>query len=174
MNRPVIHVDMDGVLAKWNEEASEEDIHMLGYFYNLELERSIRDTVLILASAGYDVEILTAAFKEAIQDKIGWLEKVGLGHLKVVIVPYGEKKTDYIEPGRKHILIDDYSKNLQEWEQQGNIAIKFFNGINNRPKIKVVGDTLKVQMDSWTGYSIDYRMKPEQMATIVSAVAQTA
>ncbi len=167
-----IYVDMDGVLAKWNENASEEETHKKGYFISREAELSALSLVRLLKDAGMDVNILSSVYQDnhSVEEKKEWLDMNGLKDIPRTFVPYGEAKRDYVERG-DNILIDDYSRNLRQWEEEGYTAIKFMNGINNRPKLTIVGDSVTVKIDGWEGYSIDYRMTPKQMFTVVMAVA---
>ncbi len=169
-----IYVDMDGVLAVWNEKASEEETHEPGYFINREQELSSLSLVRILKDKGFDVQILSSVYEDdhSIEEKRKWLDNAGLSDIDAIFVPYGEKKDDYISPTGTPVLIDDYTKNLRSWEAAGYIPIKFMNGINNRPKVKIDGDVMKIELDSWDGFSIDRRMTPMQMYTIVSAVVK--
>ena len=171
----IIFIDMDGVIARWNEKASEEETHQKLYFLNREPEESSVELIKKLQKAGFLLCFLSSVYIDdhSIFEKNTWLDQRGFENIPRIFVPYGESKSDYIPKG-KHILIDDYSKNLMQWIEAGGIAIKFFNGINNRPKLTIVDGVVEVKLDGWTGYSIDYRMTPQQMATIVSAVANAA
>ncbi len=177
MKKPIYYVDMDGVLAVWNESASEEDTHVPGYFKGRERETSAVALVQLLKRAGEDVRILSSVYQDdhSADDKRAWLKESGLGDIKTVFVPYGEDKARYVSSeGGNPVLIDDYSRNLAAWRKSGYTAVKFFNGVNNRPKLEIVGDTVKVKLDGWDGYSIDHRMSPEMMFTIVTAVGNVA
>ncbi len=177
MKKVKIYVDMDGVLAKWNEKASEEDTHLPGYFRSRETELNAAAMVHLLKMAGLDVEILSSVYVDdhSASEKREWLDNNGLGDIPAVFVPYGKDKHAYIDGSEDvlSVLIDDYGRNLSAWEAEGHLAIKFMNGINSRPKLVVAEDgTVNMKVDSWTGYSIDYRMSPTQLATVVSAIAQ--
>lgn len=124
-----IYVDMDGVLAKWNSSASEEEVAARNYFLNREPEQTIIDAVAALAQEGYDVKILSAAYTvRACWEKRQWLDQNGLAGVEAIFVPYGEPKSEYVD-SENGILIDDFGKNLAEWN---GTAIKFYNGINGR------------------------------------------
>lgn len=123
----MIYVDMDGVLAKWNLNASLEDTYKKGYFLAREPEPNIIDAVKRLSMVGYDVSILSSAYSvRACWEKQQWLQSKGLGFLPTLFVPYGDKKADYVDEDNA-ILIDDFGKNLLEWN---GIPVKFYNGIN--------------------------------------------
>lgn len=157
----MIFIDMDGVLAKW-EETSIEETFKPGYFARREVEGKIAELIHRLMAAGKNVAILSAVYTEgtAWADKESWLKSHGLGDIPRIFVPYGEDKNKYIVPD-EHIpvLVDDFSKNLHAWTRAGYRGVKFYNGINGHH-------------GTWTGYSIDHRMTVDQMYTVVKAVAE--
>lgn len=165
--------DMDGVLAKWDTSASEEETHQRGYFASRDLELSALALVRLLKDSGRKVKILSAVYEDdhSRKEKREWLDASGLSDVESVFVPYGEKKSSYVDEDFP-VLVDDYSKNLREWEQEGHLPVKFFNGINNQPKFKVVDNVVQVEADTWSGYSLDNRMSPAQMFTLLTAVAE--
>jgi 5'(3')-deoxyribonucleotidase len=156
-----IFIDMDGVVAKWNTNASIEDTYKPGYFLHRESEEKVVRLIQLLTENEYRIRILSAAYEEgtARADKNKWLLKHAVS-APAIFVPYGRNKSDYIDRNEKSILIDDFSKNLREWETAGNTGIKFYNGINGTK-------------GTWDGYSIDHRMSTEKMYVIVKAVADS-
>ncbi len=172
MNNDVtIYVDMDGVLATWSEEASEEETHTRGYFLSRPADVTAVEFVKTLCKNGYDVRILSAVYQDdhSAKEKEQWLLSHGLD-IPHVFVPYGDSKGDYLTDTSKiRVLIDDYNKNLKEWEKVG-LPIKYFNGINNRPKLEAIGNVIRIRQDSWTGYSVDNRMSSRQMYMLLTGL----
>lgn len=162
--RVKIYIDMDGCIAKWNTEASIEETFEPGYFADLEPEESLIDAVKMLAQE-YDVSILSAVYQDnhSEGDKISWLKKNGLGFLDTIFVPYGESKQKYIDHEYTSILIDDYSKNLEEWVMSKNCyGIKYLNGIN-------------ASKGQWTGFMLPGRMNSQALfITIKGLVTEIA
>lgn len=174
--KPVYYIDMDGVIAVWNQNASEEETHENGYFLNRDVELSAIAFVRMLKDSGADVRILSSVYMDdhSSEDKSMWLVQNGLGDLPKTFVPYGHDKHAYINDENGFpVLIDDYSKNLIAWEEEGYLAFKFFNGVNNMPRLKVKDGTIQISTDTWTGYSIDRRMSPAQMYLLVTSVTQS-
>lgn len=172
--KAIVYFDMDGVLAKWNENASVEETQVPGYFIAREPEQNVIRLVRFLKDHGLDVRILSAVYPNefAEKEKKEWLEKNGLGNIPAVFVPYGADKYSYIDQSvlsdGAAILIDDFKKNLEEWKRHGGIAIKFYNGINDRPHIIFAEDkTARLVQDSWVGVSIDHRESPKEMAALI-------
>lgn len=162
MDNAILYVDMDGVLAKWDPNASIEDTYQSGYFLEREEEEAVKEMILALMQDGYSVSILSAAYEEgtAKADKREWLRAHGLGDVPVTFVPYGQDKNEYVAPGNQ-ILLDDFSRNLHAWESAGKTGVKFMNGINGTK-------------GTWKGYLLTNRMTAEQMTTIMKAVAAEA
>ena len=138
-NRERIFVDMDGVLAKFNHVQSEEELYEKGYFAQLEPLPTVVDGMkqYIKEHPDKDIYILSAYLTEspyALQEKNEWLDRylpeIQSDHR--IFCPCGKQKANYIIGGIKEtdILIDDYTKNLEQWKQQGGIGVKLLNGIN--------------------------------------------
>ncbi|NEX02002.1 5' nucleotidase, deoxy (Pyrimidine), type C protein (NT5C) [Pseudobutyrivibrio sp. NOR37] len=159
MEKIKIYIDMDGCIAKWNMDASIEDTFEPGYFAALEPDERLIDAVKML-SEEYDVSILSAVYQDnhSMDDKITWLDNNGLGHLQRIFVPYGQPKQKYIDQDFTSILIDDYSKNLEEWILAKNCyGIKYLNGIN-------------ATKGMWNGFMISSRMNPNAMCTTIKGI----
>lgn len=154
------YVDMDGVLAKWDANASIEETFQRGYFLNREPDYDAIRYVKNLIYAKCDVIILSHAYQNgyAESEKIHWLNKYGLGNLKHIFVPYGVPKLDYVMLNTEatiNYLIDDFTKNLREWESvENNIGIKYYNGINGTH-------------GTWKGLSINIDKKPNELQAII-------
>ena len=177
MKKPIYFFDMDGVLAKWNAAASEEETHMPGYFASREYDLSALALVAMLKAAGEKVCVLSAVYEDdhSAAEKKQWLQSAGIGDVDAIFVPYGANKHDYIQGIIENgfpVLIDDYSRNLSAWEDQGYLSIKYMNGINNMPKVTVMDGVIHVRADTWPGYSIDARMTTRQMYTAVTAISE--
>ena len=157
----VFYFDMDGVIARWNPDATEADTHQDGYFLEREPEKGIIELMKLLRQKGFRVEILTAAYVDgtARQDKQNWLLANELAWVKLNFVPYGQSKANYVEKNAGSVLIDDYSHNLREWESSGMTGVKFYNGINGTH-------------GSWKGSSIHRGMTAESMAWILRTAAK--
>ena len=127
-----IFFDMDGVLCKWDETSSVEDTFLPGYFLCREEQGNVKELILMLRSAGFDVAILSAVYTEgtAYKDKEQWLRIHGLSNVPKLFVPYGEDKSAYVDGKSVNILVDDFSQNLHAWEDAGFTGIKFYNGVN--------------------------------------------
>ncbi|SCY10496.1 hypothetical protein SAMN05660668_01447 [Pseudobutyrivibrio sp. AR14] len=125
----------------------------------MEPDERLIDAVKML-SEEYDVSILSAVYQDnhSMDDKITWLNNNGLGHLQRIFVPYGQPKQKYIDQEFTSILIDDYSKNLEEWILAKNCyGIKYLNGIN-------------ATKGMWNGFMISSRMNPNAMCTTIKGI----
>jgi uncharacterized radical SAM superfamily protein len=151
---PTIYFDMDGVLAKWNNEASVEDTFEEGYFLNREPDEKMVNVVKRLRKLfGNQIQILSSVYQNgyAEKEKIEWLSKNGIDDVQRQFVPYEHRKDDYINAEEPAILIDDFSQNLHYWvETDEHVAIKYFNGINGTKH-------------TWDGNSISYEMSEDEI-----------
>ena len=140
LNRPKkLYFDMDGVLATWQEGTPIETVCSPGYFANLPAEQNVVDALKVLATNDrVELHILSAVFDEPhnIADKLHWI-KAYLGDAvkpeNIHFVSNGTRKSLALGCiGREDILVDDYSKNISEWIEDGGTAIKMFNATNGR------------------------------------------
>lgn len=134
-------VDMDGVIAKWNPVATYDELLAKGYYRDREPDFTILNEVKDLVKKGENVFILSKVLTEsdfAKNEKTEWcheyLPEIPDDHL--IFVPYEKSKAEYfnelgLTPITKNdYLIDDFSKNLFDWEKSGGIGVKYMNGIN--------------------------------------------
>ncbi|MCR4611592.1 MAG: hypothetical protein K5644_06810 [Lachnospiraceae bacterium] len=149
-----IFLDMDGVLADFNRGIKElckmepldqtksnnsdddkmwEAVRNTQHFYDkLEIIPGSKELFdYLIGKYGNKVEILTGVPKEhrgivtAGDDKIAWVRRL-LSKDIVINIVHREDKPDYCK-GKEYILIDDYSKNINEWEAIGGTGILFEN-----------------------------------------------
>ena len=149
--KPRYFFDMDGVLFKLdNTLTSLEPLYEEGYFKNLPTHRlAVRCLQEMLIQDPEQVYILShyidSPFAE--QEKREVLQELfpSLDPHNVILVPYGENKTDHVPLRVKEndFLIDDYNQNLVCWRDAGGYAIKFVNDINDRH-------------GSWKGSRVEY------------------
>ena len=158
-----LYVDMDGCLAKWDTQASVEDTYETGYFLHREPQENLVEAVRIISTV-LPVCILSAVYTTgtAMADKERWLKEVGLGAVPRRFVPYGSPKHLYTDAsGGPEVLIDDYSRNLHNWEQSGRTGIKFLNGINGTH-------------GTWHGYTLDHQMDVPHLVRVITGIFLTA
>lgn len=173
--------DSDGVLAKWYAQATKEEIYSptSRYYLYREVQKNVRDTILLLCGAGMHVGILTAyPTEQAKMDKLFWMYAPetgaytkdslfvrGAGLPKVVPiieVPYGTDKSEAIKKIADNpedvILVDDYGNNLRKWR---GVPVKFYNAVNGHGGTRY-------------RYSVTDSMNPLMMMAYLSGIAMTA
>lgn len=138
MKKANIFVDMDGVLAVYDEDIVEH-MHKEGYFANRPVVNTMIEVVKHLVKKKYEVYILTSCIdsEHCRQEKADWLDKY-LPEVKKenrIYVNYGDVKARYAElhsdyEGRVNLLIDDYTENLDKWDLSGSLPVKVMNGLN--------------------------------------------
>lgn len=127
-------VDMDGTLAVWGDSPFEE-VCAKGYFRSRPTMPNVINAVkhIIRNYPEVEVFILSAALQDnhSVGEKNEWLDKylpeIDMEHR--IFSTYGENKGKYLK-SKGDILLDDYSKNLLEWEANGGKGIKLLNGVN--------------------------------------------
>lgn len=132
-----IFLDMDGTLANFNVENALQRFQVeKGFFANLKAYKGIEKiNELVLQNNFYIIS--ASPNNNADKDKMTWLEKY-LPNLKkehILFCRLGENKANFIENKLKIkidnncILLDDYTKNLIEWEAVGGKGIKRLTSI---------------------------------------------
>lgn len=139
-NKLRLFVDMDGTLARFHDEVQYlERMFEKDFFRNLKpFEEACQAISELAKSDKYEIYILSAAVDGeppyCRAEKTEWINKhlpfIDKNH--VIFTKVGQDKANFIPGGIRHtdILLDDYTKNLLEWERAGGISIKAKNNIN--------------------------------------------
>lgn len=130
-----VYIDMDGVQTVYDKGDTVEEMMQEGYFSSRQPHIEVIDFIkLLMEDDRYTVTILSAVFTDShsILEKAIWLENQGLSAVDKMFVPCGVPKSNYVKSEGMNILIDDFSKNLFEWENAGEnfFGIKFMNEVN--------------------------------------------
>ncbi len=146
------YIDMDGVIVEYDRNAYIGDDPLFKqkghhYFRDImpdfkmlevvdklyERSRYTRDEIYILTSIFNN----GAIFNEHFHDKVNWLHKwtpyIDIDHI-LISVTSKRDAVEYIHNHKlssKDILIDDYNKNLNDWETAFGTSVKYCNGINS-------------------------------------------
>jgi 5'(3')-deoxyribonucleotidase len=132
---------MDGVIANFNAEphALKRFAVEKGFFKTLApMSANLNALRLLNQLKNVRVFILSASpNRQADNDKRDWLKTYApeITSDQIIIMRNGKKKVNYMKTA-DGILLDDYSKNLQEWTE-GNL-------LNQAVKIEQDGDIMKV------------------------------
>ena len=135
---PRIFFDLDGTCAKFNVNATMEEVYSKGYYRHLDTIQNIVDTAEELVNRGYDVYIESKAPFNGIQDKLDWIDEK-MPFIKkenIILSPSAQviesSKVDFISGFcETDVLIDDYSPNSYDWKEKGGTAINCHTDINN-------------------------------------------
>lgn len=158
-----IFFDMDGTLAKWNKDASIEEVMEPGYFKERTPMHNMIRAAKVLIRRGYRVYITSKVFTgtTAVEDKNEWLDRflpeVTREHR--FFIPYENRSKNAIplEGGVKpgYVLVDDSTHHgLAGW---AGIGVKVDNGINNNKR-------------SWDGYMVSAQSTPNKIANTIEAI----
>ena len=181
-----IFFDMDGTLAEWRnimfstqikkpedvERAVEKLNRILttkGYYYSLLPHTSLCESAEILSGKeNTELYIITCVMPanetcSPEEEKRRWIKREVpfIKEENIIIVPNGKNKTKYVPGGIKKgdVLVDDFTKNLREWEEAGGIGVKFLNEINEKK-------------GTWRGNAVSIESSPEQIAEDLIASAK--
>lgn len=159
-----IFVDMDGVLAKW-EDASLEEMTSPEFFLSRVPDPNVCDMFQMLQEKARDGKLEVFILSSYLlpiskEEKIEWNNRhTHIPESNQIYVPYGESKVTVLESiggiRKTDVLIDDFTRNLKEWP---GIAVKLYNGINGTH-------------GTWRGYSIYNNMEPEKMFLQLDAIS---
>lgn len=146
-----IFLDMDGTIARFNvKNALTRFDNEIGFFTKLLAYKGIAQ-INEMAKAGNVYIISASPNEQADRDKIEWLSQY-LPALKienVVLCRLGENKAEIIksqlniEIDNETYLLDDYTKNLTEWESAGGVGIKRLTSVSDNSRGLWKGLTLK-------------------------------
>ena len=144
-------LDLDGTLARFNvRNALERFDKEKGFFSKLLAYKDI-EIVNELAKTNQLFVISASPNEQADIDKMIWLEKY-LPNIKkenITICRLGENKAKVIENkynitiDKSCFLLDDYTKNLIEWENVGGIGIKRITKVADNSRKIWKGQELK-------------------------------
>jgi 5'(3')-deoxyribonucleotidase len=168
-----VFIDMDGTLARFHAENNYlERMYEPSFFASLAPYENAVDTAAKLAEGGEaEVFVISSVIEgyppgDCAEQKHAWLDK----HLPMIdrahriFPPMGANKTEYVTGGVRadDVLVDDYNKNLEEWESAGGTSVKFVNDINDRG---LVGKR-------WEGERVYYDVSAEDTAARLGGIGK--
>lgn len=156
-----VYIDMDGTLCRFHDIQHNyiEQMWERGFYLGLQPFEEFVNAVSLCIDRNPDTEfyILSAVLDTEppfiADEKRAWINRYlpQLPEERLIFVPAGADKSQYIGGiDENSVLIDDYNKNLREWEQAGGLPIKFINDVNNKGLGAYGGE--KGQL--WNGLSI--------------------
>lgn len=150
MNKKLF-VDLDGTIAKFNvRNALKRFNNEKGFFKRLNAYVGI-ETLNEFAKNGNVYVISASPNNQADSDKLEWLNKYlpNLPIENITLCRLGENKAKIIQEkysiviNEQCLLLDDYTKNLIEWENFGGKGIKRLTTISDNSRGLWKGQTLK-------------------------------
>lgn len=146
-----VFLDLDGTLAKFNvPNALKRFETEKGFFARLGAYKNI-ETINEMAKSGNVYVISASPNMYADIDKMAWIRKYlpNLKRQNVIFCRLGVNKARYIEHlldikiDKTCMLLDDYTKNLTEWESAGGVGIKRLTTVSDNSRKLWQGLTLK-------------------------------
>ena len=145
-----IFLDLDGTLARFNvRNALERFDKEVGFFANLLAYKGI-EIVNELAKTNQLFIISASPNEQADKDKMIWLEKYlpNINVENITLCRLGQNKAQIIQDkynitiNEECYLLDDYTKNLNEWENFGGKGIKRITFVSDNSRKLWKGLTL--------------------------------
>ena len=140
MNEKKIFCDLDGTVARFYENRATclEDMYGVGFFKYLNPYMSMIYSIKSLISLGFKVYPCTACVTEHSKDeKREWLHALlpEIPEDNYILCEVGQNKADVVkglgfDNFANCCLIDDYTRNLNDWTAAGGRSIKFRNELN--------------------------------------------
>jgi len=167
LDRPVLFVDMDGTVARW-QDVSLEEVTKEGYFTSLQPHENVIEAIRLLIHRGVRVKILSSVFVDdhSKAEKFEWLDRYMpfIPAKDRIFTPYGSPKgecKEVKEEVRKAFLLDDNSDVLHHWLDDNREGIKILNGVNGTK-------------GTWHGYTVRNNMVPTQLANQIYGIMSVA
>ena len=171
MSKTRLFLDMDGTLARFHDidKMYMEAMWTQGFYTNLRPFENLVEGMKLFIGAHPEVEVyVLSAYLDTdppfiVGEKDGWIEKYlpEIPSERRIFTRAGDNKADYIDGiGTNDYLMDDYNKNLFEFEAAGAHGIKFRNDVNHQGIGAFGGDVGPL----WDGHLIAYDMSPETIA----------
>ena len=145
-----IFLDLDGTLAKFNvRNALQRFESEIGFFANLGAYKGI-EIINEMAKVGNVYIISASPNKQADSDKMIWIERYlsNVPKANRLICRVGDNKAEFLKSKGIRIdtqcyLLDDYTKNLTEWESVGGVDIKRLTSVADNSTGKWKGLAIK-------------------------------
>lgn len=174
-----IYIDMDGTLCRFHDTEHQyiEAMWIQGFYNNLKPFENFLNGLSLCIDRNPDEEfyILSAVLDTeppfAEREKREWLHRYlpQLTDEQMIFTPAGADKSKFIgEINSDCCLIDDYNKNLNEWQRSGGTAIKFINDINNRGLGAYGGE----KGNLWSGLSIEHNQSSMDICLQIEQYSQ--
>lgn len=167
------YFDIDGVMnifdkSTWSDDWDKRPINHLGshYLRNLEVEHRLHVIIQYLYTkyleGTKEIFLLSTVTRDPLlaiehyHDHMSWLQKYYsyFPHDKIILALNELSKVETIrivqqkKLTRRDILIDDYNKNLIEWEKAGGTPIKFINNLNSESSFNGIKITQKMSINT--------------------------
>lgn len=158
-----LFIDMDGTLVRFHDRSNYlEKMYEQNFFTGLQPFGNLVKAVKYLEKDYPQAELFTLSAcidsPFCLKEKNDWLDcflpEIDTAHR--VFVPFGADKSQSVPGGIQptDYLLDDYNKNLENWEAAGGKSIKFINNFNHKGKVGKL----------WKGATIRYDTEASLLA----------
>ena len=167
-----LFIDIDGTLARFHDADKTfiEAMWTPGFYISLKPFENLVAAVKLFIEKNPDVEVyvLSAVLDTeppfVVDEKNKWLDiflpEIDREHR--IFTRAGEDKSAYLDmQGHECYLLDDYNKNLYEFEHAGGSGIKFHNDVNHRGLGAFGGS----RGNLWQGDIVHFSDSPEKICS---------
>ena len=159
-----LYVDMDGTLAEFKVVTYEEQLFEERYFADLKPQENVVKAIKDIIENNPEIEVfvLSAYLTDsnyALKEKNEWHDRYipEIQRAHRVFVPCGtDKKAVIADLSKSDYLLDDYTKNLNDWEPPAR-GVKLLNNINNTH-------------GTWQGDRLDFNRDPKSLAESIVSI----
>ena len=146
-----VFFDLDGTLARFNvRNALARFATEKGFFANLKAYKGIEEINKLCKQGNYYI-ISASPNSQADDDKMKWIKKYlyNIPKENICFCRIGENKAEIIKNklnisiDKTCYLLDDYTKNLKQWEDFGGIGIKRLTKVADNSRKLWKGLTIK-------------------------------
>lgn len=168
--KKVLYVDMDGTLARFHDADKRyiEAMWTPGFYVNMKPFENLTAGLALFVIKNPDVEVnLLSAVLDTdppfiVGEKNQWMDMYlpEIDSIHRIFTKAGEDKSKFIDmENNECYLLDDYNKNLYEFQAAGGMGVKFCNDINHRG----MGEFGGAKGFLWSGMTVHYESSPLQI-----------
>lgn len=168
--KKALYIDIDGTLARFHDADKMfiEAMWTQGFYVGLKPFENLVEAVRLFKEQNPDVEVFTLSAvldtdpPFVVGEKNEWLDRYlpVIDNEHRIFTRAGEDKSSYIDmEAYECTLLDDYNKNLYEFEAAGGHAIKFHNDVNHRG----LGEFGGSKGNLWAGDIVHHYDLPEKI-----------
>lgn len=156
------YLDMDNSMVIFSTRENEEEqlakMYDKGFYLGLEPAEKLEEVLKVLRDRGASVKVLSGLINSPFvaEEKVEWCKRYGFRDEDIILLPMDKRKCDFVsEVSHRTVLVDDFSRYIEEWRKCGGVAIQVdrkHDGIGSMYRVTRFCDILGA-MSTW--YELD-------------------